>query len=454
MRKLSCGFGLLLAAASTLAMVGPRGESVAVAAGDSARAVHTPIKHVVIIYQENHSFDSVLGAVCQRRSNPCNGNTGPVTFADGTTAPNIVEPDIVPEVQHDPDSQALALSNQWDRIAGCRQAPYDCVSHVSPSTIPNLTALADTFAVSDATYAVGRSASFGAHVTLVAGTMDGFVGFNPKQSLTGIPPGVGWGCPSRRDALWGRPKHESYQPSCVPSRSGKGPYRPSKVPYVPTVMQLLENAGDTWHIYEGPFAEDGFNRVWSVCDYFYWCYHNRLDPAHHSPDAAFIAAAKQGSLANLSILLPTQETSQHNDASMQIGDNYIGTMLAAVENGPDWNSTAVFITYDDCGCFYDHVTPPDGLGLRNPMVIVSPWVKPSYTDSVTAVQPYSMLAFVQHNFGLGSLSRGVDEAYDYSRSFDFSQQPLRPVTMTTGQIPQAERVELRHLLPKFADDDT
>ena len=50
-------------------------------------------------------------------------------------------------------------------------------------------------------------------------------------------------------------------------------------------------------------------------------------------------------------------------------------------SGPEWNSTAIFITYDDCGCFYDEVSPPAGLGIRVPMVIVSPYARPGFTDS-------------------------------------------------------------------------
>lgn len=432
---------------------GPTATQSAEGAQQAPLASDSPIQHVVLIYQENHSFDNVLGAVCEARSSPCNGYTGPVTLADGKTADNVVQPDIVPEVQHSPDSQTLALENQWDRIQGCRQAPYICISHVDPVDIPNLAELADTFAVSDASYAVGKSASFGAHVTLLAGTSDGFVGFNPGQQVHATPPRSGWGCPSERDALWGIPGNTSYQPSCVPDMSGKGPYRKSMVPYVPTILQLMESAGDTWHIYEGPFS-DTVGRPWSVCDYFYWCLSNRLDPDHHSPTSAFLEAAQLGDLANLSILLPTQETSQHNYDSMRVGDNYIGTLVSAIEHSPDWRSTAVFIAYDDCGCFYDHVTPPNGLGLRNPVVIVSPWVKPAYTDSVTAIQPYSMLAFVRNTFALGSLTSAVDSAYDYRQSFDFSQHPIRPVPMTHSVVPRAELERLKELLPRSDDDQT
>src|SRR5262245_31797774 len=117
--------------------------AVAVSAPAGRPSATTPIQHVAIIYQENHTFDDTLGAVCQTRSTSCNGYIGPVTFADGQQAQNIVQPDIIPDVLHTPAAQALALSNQWDHIGGCTSTPYRCVSHVDPTRIPNLATLAD-----------------------------------------------------------------------------------------------------------------------------------------------------------------------------------------------------------------------------------------------------------------------------------------------------------------------
>ncbi len=415
----------------------------------------SPIKHVVILYQENHTFDDVLGAVCEARANPCNGYTGRVTFADGRTAENIVQPDVIPPVAHDPDSQERGLHNEWDHVNGCTTPPYSCVSHVDPADIPNLAALADTFTVSDATFAAGHSATFGAHVTLGAGTFDGFAGYNPVPSQTGVRPHWGWGCPSRLDDLWGRnPDHLTYQPACVPDQQGRGPYRASKVPYAPSIMERMERAGLSWHIYEGLKAKhrpDATN--FSVCSYFYWCYANRFNLKYDSSDKDFLAAAKDGKLPNLSILIPDGGVSQHNLTSMRLGDSYIGDMVAAVEKSPDWNSTAIFITYDDCGCFYDHVKPPSrSLGLRNPMVIVSPWAKPQGTDSTTAVQPYSMLAFVEHTFQLARLSKGVTDAYDYENAFDFSQRPLQGPPMRKSTVSPSEARRLARLLPLVEKD--
>jgi phospholipase C len=414
----------------------------------------SPVRHVVIIYQENHSFDSVLGSICQARSVPCNGYTGPVTFADGKTASNIVQPDIVPHAGHLPSDQTLALANKWDQIHGCLNPPYSCVSHVVRSQIPNLARLADTFVVSDATYTAGRAASFGAHLNVASGTLDGFVGYNPHKSRTGEPPLPGWGCPSHKDSLWGPIGNRRDEPSCVPGQNHHGPYRRSPVPYTATIMERMEAAGLSWTIYQGTSADAPVNNIWSICPSFNWCYENRFNRTYDTSIEDFQTAAESGTLPNLSLVFPVDGQAQHNGGSMALGDNFIGAVVGAAQSGPQWGSTAIFITYDDCGCFYDHVDPPPGRGVRSPMVIVSPWAKPTFTDHSEARQPYSMLSFIEHNFALAPLTVAVTHAYDYANAFDYDQQPIAGPTMTTTQISAGERTRLARLLPRIEDDPT
>ena len=421
----------------------------------------SPIRHVVIIYQENHSFDEVLGAICRQRRVRCNGSTANVTLADGHTVRNRISPDIVPRMAHDPRAQRLGISNRWGRISGCHAAThYACVTHYRPRQIPNLTRLADRYAVSDATFAAGDAASFGAHVELGLGRSDGFVGVNPVPSKTGVPPvNRGWGCPSRRDAAWSDGLTVSFQPSCIPRRNGTGAYRPTRVPYAKSIMQQLGAAGLSWKVYNG-LPQNAPNRdgKFNICNYDVWCWHRRRLIAYNPPWRRFRTDARHGALPNLA-LIPASggDTAQHNGNSMANGDNYLGVLVKAAMHGPEWNSTAIFITYDDCGCFYDHVTPPSGLGPRNPMVIVSPWVKPSFTDSNEAVQPYSMLAFVDHNFRLRPLTRNVRNAYGYAKSFDL--RAARPPTTATPpmvhqHISQRTKREVRRLAPTEEADPT
>jgi phospholipase C len=142
---------------------------------------------------------------------------------------------------------------------------------------------------------------------------------------------------------------------------------------------------------------------------------------------------------------------------MMAGDNWIGKVVSAIENGPDWGSTAIFITYDDCGCFYDHVSPPlnaDGTrdGIRMPMVIVSPYVRPGELDSTTATFS-SILAYTEHNFGLRALSTNDAKAYDYANVFDYSQRPLAGIPLRSHPVPAASlRYARAH--PQVEDDAT
>jgi phospholipase C len=126
---------------------------------------------------------------------------------------------------------------------------------------------------------------------------------------------------------------------------------------------------------------------------------------------------------------------------MRAGDNWIGRVLSTLEKSPEWSSTAVFITYDDCGCFYDHVPPgtnPDGTpqGIRVPMVIASPYAKVGFTDSHPATFA-SILRFAEETFGLAPLSVNDRRAYDYANSFNFAAPPTGP-RVALRQLPLSE----------------
>jgi phospholipase C len=194
----------------------------------------------------------------------------------------------------------------------------------------------------------------------------------------------------------------------------------------------------SWKLYTTAKSSGTGGYSWAICPSIAKCLYtsqrqNQVDRTQLFTDAS------NGTLPNFSVVLPDSTRSQHNQQSMQVGDNWIGQVVQAIEGSPNWSSTAIFITYDDCGCFYDHVPPPSSsLGIREPMVIVSPYARPGYTDSATASFA-SLLAFTEHAFGLPALN-GVDgSAYDYADSFDFNQTPVAPVTLKRTPISRAER---------------
>ena len=106
--------------------------------------------------------------------------------------------------------------------------------------------------------------------------------------------------------------------------------------------------------------------------------------------------------------------------------------------GPDWASTAIFITWDDFGGFYDHVSPPPidkfGLGPRVPLLIISPYVRKGMV-SHTQYELSSFLSFVEKRFYLAPLTERDQKANDMLDSFDFTQPPLPPLILKTRSCP-------------------
>ena len=395
------------------------------------------IQHVVVIYQENHSFDETLGDFCMIHKGRCDGRVGVAHTKDGKSWRMTKSPDIVPNVFHNVQAQVTAMNggrmNGWNAVAGCRPENNrrNCLTYYTPGQIPNLAALAQHFVISDRTFSMYDSPSWGGHVYVAAASQDHFTGDLPRPA-PGVKPKPGWGCESNLVAPWRDPKSHkiSPQPSCIPARPGtlnpkthpyNGPFRPSSVQYVPTIFDRLDAAHLPWRIYSTA-------QVWSVCPTFAECLYGpqRLNMR---PTYDIITDAKEGKLPAYSLLLPSGPggTAQHNGHSMKVGDNWIGKVVNSIEHSPDWSSTAIFITYDDCGCFYDHVRPgknPDGTqqGIRVPMVIISPYAKRGYTDSRPASFA-SILRFTEKAFGLKALDVNDAHAYDYANAFNFAAKP-------------------------------
>jgi hypothetical protein len=331
------------------------------------------------------------------------------------------------------------------KLAGCGAATqYQCMTQFMPSQIPNLASLATHFAVSDRTFELSAIPSWGAHLELVAAKLDGFTGDNPSGGS-----GPGWGCDSEKDAAWRATPSSPIQrePSCIPDYNLDstlfpfgGAYRSTPVKPIATIMDELDNAGLPWRFYSSSNSSDG-GYAWATCPTFAECLYTH-QRSNLVPRSNVLADAQAGNLPALSLVLPNGSLSQHNSNSMAQGDNWIGQVVSSIENGPDWASTAVFITYDDCGCFYDHVAPPAGLGIRVPMVIVSPYARPAFVDSNRASFA-SLLAFTEHTFGLSPLGASDANAYDYSNAFDFTQKPNPPVAMTKTTISAQEQQRLR-----------
>jgi phospholipase C len=435
----------------------------------------SPIQHIVVLFMENHSFDSLLGFWCDDNPGRCpeGGMPSSVTLSDGVVVTPHDDKDVVPLVTHNTATQLAAMNiqdgvpqmNGWQNIKECDAAThYRCISGYEPQQVPNLTALAANFAISDATFSLADSASWGGHLDIVTGNLDGFTG-DPPRSAPGVRAGMGWGCDSDKLALWAASLGGTLQqePGCIPDPSlsvpNGGAFEPTPVPYEPTIMDELSAAGLSWKLYAASCTDevikhDGLERCrdatpgydWGICPSIAECLYTQTSNVA-SPDQ-FLTDAAAGDLPAFSVITPGGDRasdSEHNGFSITAGDDWMGQIASAVMNGPEWDSTALFITYDECGCFYDQVPPPlnpDGTqdGPRVPLVIVSPYAVPGYTDN-TPTTSAGILAFTEQTFGLPALGVNDAQAYPFTNAFNYGQTPLRPVGMVSRPVPRGDHID-------------
>ncbi len=161
----------------------------------------------------------------------------------------------------------------------------------------------------------------------------------------------------------------------------------------------------------------------------------------------FYAAARAGTLPAVSWISPGGLESEHPPALVTRGQTYVTGLINAVMSGPDWDSTAIFLVWDDWGGFYDHVAPPrvdaDGYGLRVPALVISPYARRGYVDHQT-LSFDAYLRFIEDDFLNGArLDPKTDGRPDRRpdvrendphlgnliRDFDFTQRPLPPILL-------------------------
>jgi phospholipase C len=164
----------------------------------------------------------------------------------------------------------------------------------------------------------------------------------------------------------------------------------------------------------------------------------------------YFAAAKAGKLPAVTWIVPSQADSEHPPGSVHQGQAYVTALINAAMRSPDWGSTAIFLSWDDWGGFYDGVVPPkvdeDGYGLRVPGIVISPFARRGYIDhQVLSSDAY--LKFIEDDFlGGARLDPATDGRPDprpdvredqpllgnIVQDFNFDQRPRPPVLLPTN----------------------
>jgi len=413
--------------------------------GGAAPPVHTPtptpapaptpgaagrITHVVLVIQENRSFDNLF-----------QGYPGADTVSRGLNSKGqtITLQPVGLEALYDPYHSFYEAvgdinggkMNGFD-LESCTGVcpPNMAYGYVPQSETQTYFDMAAQYALADRFFQSDEDGSFVSHQYLISG--------NAQKSYA-FPSLNPWGCDGggtvellNSGTTPGTPTQET-TPACFSS-------------YTTLASEIDQKPGLTWRSYSAPVADLGY--LWqafdAVSDVRYgpeWQSNVVLSPGQFLTDVA------AGKLANVTWLTPTLATSDHPNADASAGPAWVASVVNAVGQSPFWQSTAIFVLWDDWGGWYDHVAPPvldyDGLGLRVPLIVISPYT-PAGRVAHTQYEFGSILGFVEDTFGLPHISASDRRANPLAGGdvFDFTR-PARAFSPFSAarRAPQARRLK-------------
>jgi phospholipase C len=423
-------------------------------------AARSKIKHIIIIMQENRSFDQYFGTYPGANGIPMVNGVPTVCVPDPKTS-LCVKPYHNPQVINSGGPHAAASATidinggKLDGfIAAYRNAQKGCTNPTTPGCaigatpdvmgwhdareIPNYWTYAENFVLQDAMFEPNASWSLPAHLFLVSA-------WSAKCSITGNPM------------------------SCVNALDGPSGTNVSANDYAWTdLTYLLYKANISWAYYlsegtEPDCADDAMLCVTNP--------QNKNVPGIWNPLPAFdtvrqdgqlgniqtvdkfFSAAEDGTLPAVAWIVPENKVSEHPPSSITTGQAYVTSLINAVMKGPDWNSTAIFLAWDDWGGFYDHVVPPvvdqNGYGLRVPGLVISPYAKNGYVDHQT-LSFDAYLKFIEDIFLNGqrldpstdgrpdprpTVRESVPQLGSLLEDFNFNQPPRQPLMLPINPPP-------------------
>ncbi len=411
----------------------PAHREVARASTASQQAGIHLIKHVIVIMQENRSFDSYFGTfpgadgippgVCL--PDPRNGGCRkPWVDHDDSNGndPHAEEP-FTGDLDH---GKMDGFVREAERTS-CPPRPAPCHPDVMgyhvASDIPNYWAYAKHFVLQDHFFEAPGSWSLPSHLYEISG-------WSATCTKTGDP--------------------MSCHSSDMPTERHPG----DETPFAWTdITWLLHRDRVTWGYYldHGAVTPELGNRGgvsihWNPLPGF-TDVHTDDQLGNLRTLTAFDRQARAGALPQVSWIAPDFRDSEHGPALVSTGQAYVTRVINAIMRGPDWKSCAIFLTWDDWGGFYDHVRPPtvdgQGYGFRVPGLVISPYAKAGYIDSqVLTTDAY--LKFIEDDFLSGArLDPATDGRPDprpdvrenaailgnLVNDFDFTQPPRPPMIL-------------------------
>lgn len=329
------------------------------------------IKNIVVVLQENHTFDNYFG-----------------TFpgVDGTQGKKICIPKAQGSVDclspfHASTLTPADMNHTWKtahedfdsgKMDGFVYSEGNILTlcYFDGGDIPRYWNVAKSYTLCDRYFTSVMSESAPNHLYLVAGTAGGLLDDRVPQTLT-----------------------------------------------FPPIFEQLDLHGISWRVYSKQSWYQNFEYVQN----------NARASKNFSPSSQFALDVQSGTLADVCWIVGAPGGDEHPPRNVQTGQNsVIDDVVNPLGMSKFWDSSVIFITWDDYGGFYDHVSPPQvdeyGYGFRVPCLIISPYARAGYVDSVVNDHT-SILKFIEKRYSLDSLSSRDGSANDFSEAFDFSSPP-------------------------------
>jgi phospholipase C len=369
------------------------------------------IKHIVWIMQENRSFDNLFqrypGADTRSSGEDSRGrriSLKPISFTAGY------------DIDHS-SAAFFAACNGTGKPRGtdCRMNGFDremvycyasCPPHPQYGYLPHAEtkiyfAMAHQYVLADRMFASNIDLSYVSHQYMVAAQANRAVDF----------PGTAWGCIPAHNVIATLTDQRAYGPAIPVCQN----YR--------TLGDELDAAGLSWRLYSASKKSQ-------------WMGYRSIRHIRYGPDwnenvigssLRVISDVAHGQLADVTWVTPSCQNSDHSACGSPTGPQWVADVVDAIGQSQFWNSTVIFIMWDEWGGWYDHVKPPyldfDGLGMRVPLLVISPFAKRGYVSHVQ-YEHGSILRFIEDRFGLPRLAasdrRAASPADD---CLDFNQPP-------------------------------
>lgn len=440
---------------------------------DPLTLAHEKIKHIVIIMQENRSFDSYFGTFPGADGIPTFNGTFTVCVKDPATKTCVYpfhDPsDLNHGGPHGANNAAQDINNgQMDGFIGqAEKAKAGCGATDSPDCgggsgktdvmgyhdareIPNYWILAETFVLQDHLFEPNSSWSLPQHLFMVSE-------WSAKCAVAGDPM-------SCINAL----QSPGYPPDFQTAGSAGLPHVPPDYAWTDLTYLLFKNKV-SWKYYVQtgiqpdcaddeqadcpPVHQDAKTPgIWNPLPYFDTV--KQDGQLQNITDVTnFYKDAKDGALPSVSWITPSGANSEHPPSLIRDGQAWTTSLINAVMQGPDWDSTAIFLTWDDWGGFYDHVVPPhvdeNGYGLRVPGIVISPYAKQGFIDHQTLSHD-AYVKLIEDIFMNGQrldpatdgrpdlrpdVRENVSILGDLLSDFDFGQPPRPALILSTFPAP-------------------